>query len=283
MRSPVSLRNYQRASHNARVVYGTDSATNGFVRRPTCVRGAADCASWPLSLRPVVAHGECNAVSSSPAWLALRHIPYRRINAERDLVAGERLWRPESAPEVLHHADAPRSRLMTAGFHERRRAGCAWYLFFPRSVGFGPTASSASGAFTMAPSILCQDHAMFSISSYSANPLRHIFTNTPLCFQYKKYLCTELALPYSFGSAFHWQPVRSTYTIASNTLRGSIGLRPPPGRRLYLRPFGRLGFGIRGVTRSHKSSDTVHDRSALIRMSIPQPLTKDNTYLRISS
>jgi hypothetical protein len=123
----------------------------------------------------------------------------------------------------------------------------------------GPTASSANGAFTIAPSMLCHDQAICSISSYSASPLRHIFTNTPHSFQRRKYLCTELALPYSFGSAFHWQPVRSTYMIASNILRGSMGFRPPPGRRLYLRPFGRLGFGIRGATRSHKASETVHD------------------------
>lgn len=274
MRSPAILHNYQRASHSARVICGTDSARSGFVQQPTCVLGAVDCASWPLFPHLFAAHGECSAVSSSPSWLALQHTPYRRTNAEHDSLVDERLWQPAWAPRALHHADAPRLRLMTAGFHERRRVGCAWYLFFPRSVGFGPTASSASGAFTMAPSILCHDHAMFSISSYSANPLRHIFTNTPQPFQYKKYLCTELALPYSFGSAFHWQPVLSTYTIASNTLRGSMGLRPPPGRRLYLRPFGRSGLGIRRATRSHNASDTVQDLSALMHTSIPQPPRK---------
>jgi hypothetical protein len=128
----------------------------------------------------------------------------------------------------------------------------------------GPTASTANGAFTIAPSMLCQDQAMCSISSYSASPLRHIFTNTPHPFHWRKYLCTELGLPYSFGSAFHWQPVRSTYTIASNILRGSMGFRPPPGRRLYLRPFGRLGFGIRGAMRSHNASETVHDLGVLM-------------------
>jgi len=111
--------------------------------------------------------------------------------------------------------------------------------------------------------MLCHDQAIPSISSYTANPRRHSFTNTPTRFHSRKYACTELALPYSLGKAFHWQPVRSTYTIASNTRRGSIRFRPAPGRRRYLRPLARLCFGISGPTRSHNASDTVHDLSVL--------------------
>jgi hypothetical protein len=37
-------------------------------------------------------------------------------------------------------------------------------------------------------------------------------------------LCTPLALPKrSVGNAFHWQPVRSTYTTTSNTSRAGFG------------------------------------------------------------
>ena len=264
MRSPVVLHSYQHASHSARAVCGTDSAMSGSFRQPIAVVGTASSASWPLFPRLSVARAERSVVSSSPFRPASPHTPCRRTDAEQGLWAGKQPWPPGSAREVLHHDDARRLRLTTAGFHGRRRAGCAWCHFFPRSVGLGPTASSANGAFTIAPSMLCQDQAMCSISLYSASPLRHIFTNTPHCFHWRKYLCTELALPYSFGSAFHWQPVRSTYTIASNILRGSMGFRPPPGRRLYLRPLGRLGFGIRGATRSHKASETVHDLSVFM-------------------
>ncbi len=283
MRSPVVLHSCRHASHNARAVCGTDSTMSESVRPPTVVVGTASSVSLPLFPRLFGAHAEHSVVSLWLFRLAGPHSPYRRRDAERSLWAGERLWPLELVPEVLHHADAPRSRLMTAGFHHRRRAGCAWSHFFPRSVGLGPTDCSAKGAFTIAPSMLCQDHAMSSISSYSASPLRHIFTNTPRCFQFRKYWCTELALPNSFGSAFHWQPVRSTYMIASNTVRGFLGFRPPPGRLLYLRPLGRLGFGIRGSTRSHNASDTVHDLCVLMHTSIPQALVKSNNYLRISS
>jgi hypothetical protein len=133
------------------------------------------------------------------------------------------------------------------------------------------------------PSMLCHAHAMPSSSSYSAKPRRHIFTNTPSRFHSRKYWCTELALPYSFGNAFHWQPVRRTYTIAANMRRGSRGFRPPPGRLLYLRPLARLCFGISGATRSHRASDTVHDLSALMHHSIATPVSRSNIYLRISS
>ena len=172
---------------------------------------------------------------------------------------------PRSAPAVSRHVFGRRSRPATKGFHARRREDFAWSHFFPRSVGFGPTASSAIGAFTMPPSMLCQDQAMPSISSYSARPLRHSRTKTPFRFHSKKYLCTELALPNSlFGNAFHWQPVRKTYTIADSTFRGSMAFRPPPARRKYVRLLSRLGFGISGSARFQNSSEMLHDLKAFM-------------------
>jgi hypothetical protein len=47
-------------------------------------------------------------------------------------------------------------------------------------------------------------------------------------------------------------------------LRGSMLLRPPPGRRRYFRFFARFRLGISGATRLHRSSDTVHDLMALM-------------------
>jgi hypothetical protein len=175
------------------------------------------------------------------------------------------------ASAALRHVDWHRSRLATAGFHARRRADCVSSHFFPRSVGFGPTASWANGAFTIAPSMLCQAQAIPSIPSYSARPRRHIFLNTPRRCHSRKYAWIELALPYSFGSAFHWQPVRRTYTIPPKTLRGGIGFRPPPARRLYFRPGVRLGRGIKDSMRFHKTSDTVHDLSVAMDRSIAVP------------
>jgi hypothetical protein len=132
--------------------------------------------------------------------------------------------------------------------------------------------------------MLCHFHATPSISSYSASPLRQSLTKTPARFQFRKYWWTELALPNSdFGSAFHWHPVRSTNTIPAKTFRGTMGLRPPPRRRKYFRPFSRFRFGIRGSTFFHKSSETVQDFVALMRGIVPQPQMNSNSYLRISS
>ena len=85
--------------------------------------------------------------------------------------------------------------------------------------------------------------------------------NNPSLSHIRKYLCTELGLPNpSFASAFHWQPVRSTYTIPSNALLASMGSRPPPGLRLYSLSTIPSGFpGINGSTRFQNSSDTSHD------------------------
>jgi hypothetical protein len=283
MRSPIILRNCRLVSHIGRAACGTGSTTSGCVPRPTVALDVEGCASSQASLRHAGAHAQCSVASSSlPLRACLRNL-CPRIGAALRSWDGAQPLKPGLGPRVSRHAAAPRLRLTTAGFHGRLRVGFASFLFFPRSVGFGPTASSASGAFTIVPSILCHAQAMPSISSYSAKPRRHIFTKTPSCFHSKKYRCTELALPYSLGKAFHWHPVRSTYTIAANTRRGSMGFRPPPARRLYLCAFVRWCLGISGATRSHRASDTVHDLSVLMQHSILTPVSRSNLYLRISS
>jgi len=283
MRSPVALDNYRLAFRNEPAACGIGLAMSGFVPPPSVWPDTAGCVSSREPLHRVGERAECNGASSLSSPRAFPRSPYRHTGVEQRSLDGAQPRSATSSPRVSRHAGVLRLRLGTAGFHGRRRAGCAWSLFFPRSVGLGPTASSASGAFTIVPSMLCQDHAMPSISLYSAKPRRHIFKNTPTRFHSRKYWCTELALPYSLGNAFHWQPVRNTYTIASNMRRGFIGFRPPPGRLLYLRPFARLRFGISGATRSHRASDTVHDLSAFMHHSIATPVSERNIYLRISS
>jgi hypothetical protein len=66
-----------------------------------------------------------------------------------------------------------------------------------------------------------------------------------------------LALPNtSFGNAFHWHPVRSTYTMPSNTVRAGFGLRPPPALRLYVFSGLRCDPGISASTQFQNASDT---------------------------
>ena len=283
----INPHNQQLSFQNEPTAFGTDSATSGSVQLPTGEPDSGDFFSWTPSLPPV---GEYAVYISSPESISQPvplHRPCPHINA-----AAERLsrmvarspFRPTLAPITSRHVAEPRSRLTTAGFQSRRREGFAWSHFFPRSVGFGPTVSNAKGAFTAAPSMLCHDHAMPSISSYSASPFRQRRQNTPFRFHSKKYLWIELALPNSFiGKAFHWQPVRSTKTMPSKTFRDSMGLRPPPGRRRYRRLFLRLCLGISGLTRSHSSLDTVHDLTALMTQSIMVVSFITRSYLRIST
>src|ERR1017187_10565201 len=103
-----------------------------------------------------------------------------------------------------------RWRRSRAGRQSRRPTGFVCARFFPRSVGLGPTHSVASGALCIAPSILCQFHAMASISSYSASPACHRRRKKSPCCHFRKCKFTALALPNSRGRAFHWQPVRNT-------------------------------------------------------------------------
>ena len=269
---PIKPHNQPSFFQSEPAAFGTDSTKNGSAQLPTGERDSGDFSSWTPSLPPV---GEYAGYSSSPGSISrpdLPHTPCPHINAAAEhlfLKAARSPYCPTLNLIASHHASEPRSRLTTAGFQSRRREDFAWSHFFPRSVGFGPTVSNAKGAFTTAPSMLCHDQAMPSIWSYSASPFRQRRENTPFRFQSKKYLWIELALPNSFfGNAFHWQPVRSTKTMPSKTLRGSMGLRPPPGRRRYLRFFLRFCFVMSGLTRSHSSSDTVHDLIALMPQSL---------------
>lgn len=88
--------------------------------------------------------------------------------------------------------------------------------FFSRSFGSRPTDSSAVGTFVMLPSTLCHLQAIPAISSYSASPRFQILRKSPAFVHSWKYLCTLLELPKTDGNAFHWIPVLSTKTIASN-------------------------------------------------------------------
>lgn len=268
MQSQVVLRNCRPVSQTAPAASETDSPRSGRIRRPIFAPGASDHASLPSLLPRAGGHAECNDDASLSPQPVCPHNPCPRTDAGLDLWDDASRLKPTLPQAASHRVDWPRSRLMTAGFHGRRRGSCVSYHFFPRSVGFGPTASCASGALTIVPSMLCQDQAIPSISSYSAKPRRHIFTKTPHRCHCRKYLCTELAAPYCLGRAFHWHPVRRTYTIPSKTLRGGIGFRPPPGRRLYFRPGILLGRGIKEAMRFHRISDTVHDLIAAMNNSI---------------
>ncbi len=284
---PISPHNQQPSFQSEPTAFGSDSAKSGSAQLPTGERDSGDFFSWTPSLPPV---GECAGYSSSPESISRPVPPHRpcpHINAagERLSLKAAQLWYgPTSALTTSHHVAEPRSRRTTAGFQSRRREDFAWSHFFPRSVGLGPTVSNAKGAFTTAPSMLCHDQAMPSISSYSASPFRQRRENTPFPFHSKKYLWIELALPNSFfGNAFHWHPVRRTKMMPSKTLRGSMGLRPPPGRRRYRRFFFRFRFEMSGLTRSQSSSDTVHDLIALMSQSIMDVSFGARYYLRISS
>jgi len=281
---PIVLGNFRRVYQIAPRVSGSDLTMNGSSLLPICANGIANFSSWPSLPHPAVLHAEHSSCFASIPQPGNQHILYPRKDVAASLMVSELRYGPTSVPAMPHHASVPRLRLTTAGFHSRRRGDFAWSHFFPRSVGFAPTASRAKGAFTIAPSILCQDQAMPSISSYSASPLRQSRTKTPSRFHSKKYLWMELALPNSlFGKAFHWHPVRSTKIIAPNTLRGSMRFRPPPGRRKYFRFFFRFRPGIRGSTRLHNSLDTVHDLMALMACHYHDRPVHVKSYLRIST
>jgi hypothetical protein len=260
---PIIPHNWQPFSHTGRATCGIGSTMSLSALPPIAEHDSVDFFSSHQSLLPFAVHGGYTLVLASIPEQASPSTLYPHKDAASDpppRKADPPQCHPKWVPAVSHHVSELRLRLMTAGFHSRRPKGFAWSHFFPRSVGFGPTASNANGAFTIAPSILCQRQAIPSISSYSASPLRQRRTKTPFRFHSKKYLWMELELPNtSLGRAFHWHPVRRTYTIASKTLREAIGFRPTPGRRKYFFLFSRFCFGINDSTRCQSSSDTVHD------------------------
>jgi len=239
-----------------------------FAPQPSVLGDVANVSSWPRFPVRVDARAAC-IHDFSWHWLpAGPSTPCPRINAGDQWLSGwaeGSRWRPRWAQAASYHADSLRLRLGKAGFHSRRPARSACFHFFPLSVGLGPTASSARGAFTIAPSTLCHFQAMPSKPSYSANPRRQRRTKNPHRFHSWKYLCTELELPNtSFGKAFHWHPVLSTYTMAENTRRAGIGFLPPPAFRLYFRPFARCRLGSNGSTLDHSSSETSQLRRVLM-------------------
>ena len=251
---------------------------SAFFQQPTALREPAGFSSLPRVPRRVDARVVCTHETSSPwppddprSLCPHTGAVIRGSSGRVDVLRLRREW----GQAVSRHAGWLRLRPVTAGFHSRRPECCVCFHFFPLSVGFGPTASWARGAFTVAPSRLCHFQAMPSKSSYSPSPLRQRATNTPWRFHCWKYLCTELELPNTaFGRDFHWHPVRRTYTMASKTRRAGAGFLPAPGLRLYLRPFGRRLFGISGSTLAHNSSDTSQQRMALMPSNIRSSETK---------
>jgi len=265
---PTIPHNWQSFFHTVPTTFGIGSTMSVSVLPPIAEHDSVDLFFSPQFPLPFAEHGECTLVLASIPEQVAPNTPYPHKDAASALPpqkADPLQFRPMWVPAVSHHASGLRLRLTTAGFHSRRPKGFAWSHFFPRSVGFGPTASSANGALTIAPSTLCHRQAIPSISSYSARPLRQRRTKTPFRFHSKKYLWMELELPNtSLGRAFHWHPVRRTYTMPSKTLRGSMGLRPPPGLRKYFFLFSLFCFGISDSTRFQSSSDTVHAFIALM-------------------
>lgn len=165
-----------------------------------------------------------------------------------------------STPIVANRECWLLTRRRKAGRHARRLAQNVWSPFFPRSVGLRPTDSCANGALFMLPSMLCQSHAIPSISSYSDSPAFQIFSNTPARDHSMKYLWIAVPTPNSdLGKARHWIPVRATKTIASKTFRFGMRLRPAPSDRRYFLLGSRARSGISGSTLDQNSSDTVQD------------------------
>ncbi len=88
---------------------------------------------------------------------ARRDSLYQHINAGvclRLVRAAQLQWTLEPVSTVKHHAFGLLLSLRLWERLSRRRGGDACSHFFPRFVGFGPTDSSANGAFVIQPSTL---------------------------------------------------------------------------------------------------------------------------------
>jgi len=117
----------------------------------------------------------------------------------------------------------------------------------------------------MAPSMLCHRHAIPCIWSYSARPAFQIASNTPAFSHSRNRLWIALALPKrSLGRAFHWQPVRSTKMMASNTCRAGLAGRPAPGLRTNALSGARTRGGINGSALCQKSSVTTQESTRFL-------------------
>src|SRR5208283_3524548 len=128
---------------------------------------------------------------------------------------------------------------------------------FARSVGFLPVFSPPNGALVIAPSIHCHVQSSSFFSSICSSPAFHIFLKTLAPTHCWNRRCTVLPAPRLRGSAFHWQPVRSTYKMAVIALRLSIGGRP--------RTALCFGFGRSGSIRSQSLSERQY-RSSIPNM-----------------
>ena len=117
----------------------------------------------------------------------------------------------------------------------------------PRSVGFGPVAPPPPrGALVIAPSVDWKSHRMPLTSSYLCWPAFQNAWKTPVAIHSWNRKWARLPQPPWVVRlrAFHWQPVRSTKKMASATVRGSMGGRPPWGC-----PTSALGEGAPGASR----------------------------------
>ena len=111
-----------------------------------------------------------------------------------------------------------------------------------------------NGAFTITLSSDCQRHPMPRSSSYRVSRRAQSRSKTPASTHAWKRRWQVEPEPYSRGSAFHWQPVRSTYSTPSSTWRkGTIGRPGVPGGFVG----GKSGWssaqkssGIRQIVRS---------------------------------
>lgn len=232
---------------------------NGILPRPIFDSLSPVGSAYLESPAPVLLYGEHSSFLSSWPLMVHHSSPCLREESASFPVVRRQSSR-EHSRAVRHHAGSLRLRRSRAGLHARRQEHGVCFHFFPLSVGFDPTVSSAMGALTIEPSILCHRQDIPSISSYSASPDCQSLKKNPSRAHSMKYLWTELGAAYfSLGNAFHWQPVRRMKSIASKTVRGGIGFLPPPDLRAYSFEGSLDRCGRRGSARFQNSSDTSHD------------------------
>ena len=255
------------SSQTVQATYGTGLTTNDILQQPIGGLYAPDSWLYYQSLR----RDSVYAVYIPAIPLFLKMVHHNNLYPDKDSEdisgdqASQQLWSPIQHPIVRHHADALLLLLLIAARLWRLRGDDVCSPFFPRSVGFFPTDSCASGAFDIQPSTLSHFQSIHFTSSYFSRPAAHIFLNAPCSHQNWKYRCIALAAPKrSFGRAFHCMPVLMTKKIASKALRLSIGGRPAPGFLLYCL-FGSLFLsGRRSFTTSQNSSVIFQDCFCII-------------------
>jgi hypothetical protein len=142
--------------------------------------------SWLLFPLLVALHAEHNPDFSLFPLQVLPYTLYQHKGFEPFLAVAKLLYRPKLLQAVLHHAGLLLLRRSIEGRQFRPQGYDACFHFFPLSVGLGPTGTWASGAFIIAPSILCHSQAIPSISSYSARPACHNLRKKPSFSQYMK-------------------------------------------------------------------------------------------------